>query len=268
MTHLASPSPAARPIGRHLRDWRQRRRLSQMDLALDAEISTRHLSFLETGRAAPSREMVLRLAERLEVPLRERNQLLLAAGFAPVFAERTLDDPAMAPAREAMERLLAAHDPWPALAVDRHWILRAANPAAGRLMAGLPAALAGPTLNVLRASLHPDGLAPRIVNLAEWRGHLLSRLRRQTAASGDPVLADLVAELEAYPGGEAEIDPTAGALAAPLRLAVEGTVLSFLSATLMFGAPQDVTLSELAVEVFLPADAVTAQTLRLGAGGA
>ncbi|EJL32888.1 putative transcriptional regulator [Caulobacter sp. AP07] len=253
---------APRPIGHHLRDWRQRRRLSQLDLALDAEISARHLSFLETGRAAPSREMVLRLAEQLEVPLRDRNQLLLAAGFAPVFAERALDDPALAPAREAVERLLAAHDPWPALAVDRHWTLQAANPAARRLMAGLPAALLGPPTNVLRVSLHPDGLAPRIVNLAEWRGHLLSRLRRQAGAAGDPVLVALIAELQAYPGGEAEIDPTAGALAAPLRLAVDGTVLSFLSATLMFGAPQDVTLSELAVEIFLPADPATAEALR------
>src|SRR4051812_36291671 len=167
--HVGTPLPA----------WRQRRRLSQMALALEAEISTRHLSFLETGRAAPSREMVLRLAEPLELPLRERNRLLLAAGFAPVFPQRGLDDPALAPAMAAVRQVLAAHQPNPALAVDRHWQLVAANPMVERLMAGAAPALLAPPVNVLRLSLHPEGLAPRIANLAEWRAHLLARLRRQ-----------------------------------------------------------------------------------------
>jgi transcriptional regulator with XRE-family HTH domain len=148
---------AAFSIGDHLREWRQRRRLSQMDLALDAEISTRHLSFLETGRARPSRDMVLRLAERLEVPLRERNVLLLAAGFAPVFGERRLDDPALAPARAAVDLVLKGHEPYPAVAIDRHWTLVAANAAIPPLLAGVDPGLLEPPVNVLRLSLHPTG---------------------------------------------------------------------------------------------------------------
>src|SRR5499426_4537715 len=176
------------PVGNLLRKWRERRRLSQLDLACEAEISTRHLSFLETGRSLPSREMVLRLAEQLEVPLRERNVLLIAAGYAPAFPERPLGDPALQSARKAVDLVLAGHEPYPALAIDRHWTLVAANGAVNRLLAGVAAELLAPPINVLRLSLHPDGLAPRIANLAEWRQHLLERLRRQVDVSADPVL--------------------------------------------------------------------------------
>lgn len=257
MSNLTAPT-----IGERLRDWRQKRRLSQLDLALDADISTRHLSFLETGRATPSREMVLRLAERLEVPLRERNALLLAAGYAPVFPERTYEDPGLAAARAAVETVLRAHMPFPALAIDRRWILLASNAALSPLLAGVsPELLEGP-VNVLRVSLHPRGVAPRIANLAEWRGHVLSRLRRQMAESGDAELADLIRELSAYPGGEAHPRAGEGLIAAPLRLRAPEGELSFLSTTMTFGSPLDVLVSELAIETFLPADAATARVLQ------
>ena len=259
-----------RPVGDHLREWRQRRRMSQLDLALEADISTRHLSFVETGRAQPSRDMLLRLVERLEVPLRERNLLLVAAGFAPVFPERALSDPALHPAREAVEMLLAAHHPFPALAVDRHWTLVAANAAAQRLMAGVEASLLQPPVNVLRLSLHPKGMAPAIANWGEWRAHLLSRLRRQIDVSADAVLVDLLAELSAYPapggGGRPPMKLTpeqqaASGVVVPLRLSTPTGMLSFLSTTTVFGTPVDITLSELALETFFPADAATAQAL-------
>jgi transcriptional regulator with XRE-family HTH domain len=250
-------------IGTLLREWRQRRRLSQMALALEAEISTRHLSFLENGRAAPSREMVLRLAEPLELPLRERNRLLLAAGYAPVFPQRGLDDPALAPAMAAVRQVLAAHQPNPALAVDRHWQLVAANPMVERLLAGAAPALLAPPVNVLRLSLHPDGLAPRIANLAEWRAHLLARLRRQVADSADPVLEALLEELRRYPAPRQKPpEVEAIAVAVPLVLRTPGGELSFLSTTTVFGTPVDVALAELAVEAFLPADAATAVALQ------
>ncbi len=255
-------------FGDHLRDWRRRRRLSQLDLACEADISTRHLSFIETGRARPSREMVLHLAERLDVPLRERNTLLVAAGFAPAYPVRPLDDPALALARRAVERVIEAHAPNPALAVDRHWHLVAANAAVAPLMAGAAAALLQPPVNVLRLSLHPDGLAPRIANLPEWRSHLLERLRRQVEVTADPVLVELLAELQAYPAparGVAALAPPEEAhpdIVVPLRLATESGILSFLSTTTVFGTPVDVTLSELAVEAFFPADAATAEALR------
>jgi transcriptional regulator with XRE-family HTH domain len=266
----------ARPIGDHLREWRRRRRLSQLDLACEADISTRHLSFLETGRSRPSREMVLHLAERLEVPLRDRNALLVAAGFAPAFPVRALDDPALAPARRAVERVIEAHAPNPALAVDRHWQLVAANAAVGLLVAGSSPTLLQPPVNVMRLGLHPDGLAPRIVNYAEWRGHLLDRLRHQAGTTGDAVLADLLAELQAYPapaGVLTALPPSVAEEAhpdvvVPLRLATPDGILSFLSTTTVFGTPVDVTLSELAVESFFPADAFTAESLRrLAAAG-
>ncbi len=187
------------PFGEQLRRWRQHRRLSQLTLALDAEISTRHLSFLENGRAAPSREMVLRLGEQLDVPLRELNAMLNAAGFAPLFRETPLSDKAMAPARHAVELVLKRHEPYPALAIDRHWNLVMANEAVAPLLAGATPALLAPPCNVLRLSLHPDGLAPRIVNLAQWRSHLLERLRRQISATADLVLVELMEELQAYP---------------------------------------------------------------------
>ncbi|WP_376095249.1 helix-turn-helix domain-containing protein [Roseomonas sp. CCTCC AB2023176] len=258
---MATRTPS---IGDHLRDWRTKRRLSQMDLALEAEISTRHLSCIETGRAAPSREMVLRLAEYLEVPLRERNLWLQAAGFAPVFAERPLDDPAMRPAREAVEAVLNAHAPYPALAVDRHWNLVAANAAVAPLMEGADPALLAPPVNVMRLALHPRGLAPRIVNLGQLRGHLLARLARQATMSGDAVLAELLRELRGYPAPPSSHDGT-DPLAIPFRLRVGGAELSFLTTTMIFGTAAEVTLSELTVETFFPMDEATAAALR-GAG--
>src|SRR5215211_7102926 len=193
---------ATRPVGDLLRDWRQRRRLSQLDLAMEADVSARHLSFLETGRARPSREMLLRLSEPLDIPLRERNELLLAGGFAPVFPERSLDAPALKAAREAVERVLKGHEPYPALAVDRHWSLLTANDAVTPLLVGVGKDLLRPPINVLRLSLHPKGLAPRIANYAQWREHVLERLRGQVDVSADAVLADLLEELRGYPAPE------------------------------------------------------------------
>src|SRR5215831_1589112 len=189
----------ARSIGGHLRDWRQRRRLSQLALACEADISARHLSFIETGRSLPSREMVLHLAQRLEVPLRERNLLLVAAGYAPVYPQRPLEDPALDAARKAVDLVLAGHEPYPALAVDRHWTIVAANNALSPLLTGVEPALLRSPVNALRVGLHPDGLAPRIANFGEWRAHLLARLHRQIDLTGDPVLAGLLNELSEYP---------------------------------------------------------------------
>jgi transcriptional regulator with XRE-family HTH domain len=263
----ATAQPGARdPFGAHLRHWRTRRRLSQLDLAQEAEVSTRHLSYVETGRAAPSREMVLRLAERLDVPLRERNALLVAAGFAPMYRQRSLDDPAMAAARRAVDLVLKGHEPFPALAVDRHWNLVAHNALVPMLMAGAAPELVRAPINVLRLSLHPDGLAPRIANLAQWRAHLLERLQQQIAATGDAVLQALHDELEAYPMPQVGHDapPAAAELSnvvVPFQLATPNGVLSFISTTTIFGTPVDVTLQELAVESFFPADAQTAAAL-------
>ncbi len=238
--------------------------MSQLDFAVEADISTKHLSFLETGRSQPSREMLLHLTELLDVPLRERNTLLLAAGFAPVFNERALTDPALQSARAAVERLLQGHEPYPALAVDRHWSLLAANHAAARLMHVEDPALLQPPVNVLRLSLHPGGLAPRIVNLGEWREHLFCRLRRQIEISGDETIATLLEELRAYPGpvhSLAESERLHSSFITPLRLAANGTLLSFISTITVFGTPLDVTLSELAIEAFFPADTDTARKL-------
>ena len=255
---------ATRPVGDLLREWRQRRRMSQLDFAVEAEISSKHLSFLETGRSQPSREMVLHLAELLEVPLRERNSLLIAAGFAPMFKEHALSDPELQPAREAVELVLKGHQPYPAIAVDRHWQLVAANDAANYFMAGVPPKLLTPPLNVLRITLHPDGMAPRIVNLGEWRAHLLARLRRQIEVSADATLAALLQELNEYPAPAHSAEPATNAVpfAVPFRLATDAGVLSFISTITVFGTPVDVTLSELALESFFPADPATAATLR------
>ena len=256
------------PVGNLLRKWRERRRLSQLDLACEAEISTRHLSFLETGRSLPSREKVLRLAERLEVPLRERNVLLVAAGYAPAFPERALADPALQAARKAVDLVLAGHEPYPALAIDRHWTLIAANNAVALLLAGAEPSLLRPPVNVLRLSLHPAGLAPRITNLAEWRSHLLARLRRHIEVTADPVLDELMSELSGYPapleGARAEGDDNEeyAGVVVPFRLVTEQGILSFFSTTTVFGTPVDITLSELTLEAFFPADAATADTLR------
>ena len=199
--HASTKAERARSvhIGDHLREWRQRRHLSQLDLAGDADISARHLSFVETGRAAPSREMVLRLAERLEVPLRERNVLLIAAGFAPAFPQRALDDPALKSARQAIDLVLKAHEPNPALAYDRHWNLVSANRMVAPLLEGIPQGLLGQPFNILRLAFNPEGLAPRTVNLSEWAGHLLERLHRQCEATADPELLKLYQDLKSYP---------------------------------------------------------------------
>lgn len=268
-----SPPRAAEPaFGALLRQWRQRRRLSQLDLALDADISSRHLSFVETGKSLPSRAMVLRLAERLEVPLREQNLLLLAAGYAPAFPERPFDAPSLASARRAVETVLAAHEPFPALAVDRHWTMVAANRALAPLIAGVDPALLAPPCNVLRLSLHPDGLQRRIRNLAAWRAHILARLHRQVEATADPVLAALMEELRAYPlprGVPGRASASDGSdVCVPLVLDTAEGPLSFISTTTVFGTPIDVTLAEIAVEAFFPADSETAEALRTLAAGA
>lgn len=267
----------APPIGDLLREWRQRRRMSQLDLAVEAEISTRHLSFVETGRAQPSRDMLLHLAESLEIPLRERNVLLTAAGYAPVFAERPLDDPALGAARRAIDLVLAGHEPYPALAIDRHWTLVASNKMVTLILGAVAPALLQPPINVLRLTLHPDGLAPHILNLPEWRGHLLARLRHQIDLSADPVLVKLMEELSAYPVGKAKstlsktrslpIDRSYPDMVVPFQLDAEAGLLTFFSTTMVFGTPVDITLSELAIESFFPADVETGEKLRALAEG-
>jgi transcriptional regulator with XRE-family HTH domain len=261
MTAIASPAG----IGPLLRDWRARRRLSQMELALDASVSTRHLSFVETGRSRPSRELVLQLAERLDVPLRERNALLLAAGYAPAYAQRQLSEDAMSPVRDALERLLKGHEPFPALAVDRQWELVAANEPALELMSGVAPELLEPPVNTLRLCLHPDGLAPRIANLAEYSAHLLQLVAHEAAATGDPALPALYEELSGYPGvvPDAPAHEPATSLFIPLRLrAAEAGELSFFSTIARFGTALDVTVAELSVESLFPADEPTAAFLR------
>src|SRR3954463_11088334 len=229
-----------RHIGDHLREWRQRRHLSQLDLAGDAEVSARHLSFVETGRSAPSREMVLKLAERLDVPLRERNVLLVAAGFAPAFPERSLDDPALKAARTAIELVLRAHEPNPALAYDRHWNLVSANRMVMPLLEGVPARLLQQPLNILRLAFHPEALAPPTVNLAEWCSHLLERLHRQCEATADPELLKLYQELKAYPIPARSGTLSSDNVAIPFKLRFGQEVLSFFSTTMIFGTPVDI----------------------------
>jgi transcriptional regulator with XRE-family HTH domain len=249
-------------VGSHIRTWRTRRRLSQLDLALDAEISARHLSFIETGRSRPSRSMLLRLAERLRLPPRERNALLVAGGFAPASPERNLDDPALAAGRQAVDKVLAAYEPWPALAIDLHWQLVAANAGIAPFLADVAPHLLEPPLNVLRLSLHPDGLAPRIENLPQWRAHVFRRLEEQIDLTGDSKLAALLDELRAYPGGTARHEGGPADIAVLLKVRSGDRLLSFLSMTTVFGTPVDITLSELAIEAFLPADSATAEALR------
>lgn len=261
------------PVGALLRTWRERRRLSQLELAGAADISARHVSFLETGRSTPSRGMLLRLAERLQIPLRERNTLLLSAGYAPMYAERRLDDPALQQARKAIELVLAGHSPYPALAVDRHWTLVSANASVSLLLAGVAPRLLEPPVNVLRLGLHPEGLGPRVENYTQWRGHTLTRLQQQVAGTADPILKELLAELESYPRssaaeGRAKNNPDEtdyGGVVVPFRLRTDSGVLSFISTTTMFGTPLDITLAELAIESFFPADPQTAEILtRMG----
>jgi transcriptional regulator with XRE-family HTH domain len=259
---------SVRPVGVQLRDWRQRRRLSQLTLALKANVSQRHLSFVESGRTSPSRDMVLHLAEELDVPLRERNQLLLAAGYAPSYSQRSLDDPNLDAARHAMELVLKGHEPYPAVAIDRYWTLVATNASVTPFLTDVDSSLLAPPANALRLTLHPAGLAPRIVNFAEWRAHLIDRVRHQLDLTGDEKLAALLDEISAYPAPKRppRIEPVgARALASfiiPMQLETDGGVLSLLSTTTVFGTPVDVTLSELALECFYPADSTTAERLR------
>jgi transcriptional regulator with XRE-family HTH domain len=249
-------------VGGVLRDWRRRRRFSQLDLAGEAQVSSRHLSFVESGRAGASRELLLRLAEGLEMPLRERNRLLLAAGYAPAHPERPLDSPDMAAVRVAVDTVLAGCEPYPALAVDRRWTLVAANAAVGRLTVGVAAALLEPPVNALRLSLHPEGLAPRIENLVQWRHHVLHRLRAQVEASGDPALFDLHAELSALPGRGGTLPSRIDPIATPLRLRdAAGRILTLISTTTVFGTATEVTLSELTLESFYPADEASRRAL-------
>ena len=263
MIHDAIASSVSRSVGELLREWRTKRRMSQLDLALEVGVSTRHLSFVETGRSVPSREMLLKLAEELDVTLRGRNALLVAAGFAPMFRERPLDDPQLAAARAAVDTILEGHEPHPALAIDRHWNLIAANRAIAPLLAGIDPALLQPPINVLRLSLHPHGLASRIANLAQWRAHLLHRVAQQIDASGDGELARLLEELHGYPAPTSGEAPDIGsAIAVPFRLRVEGGELVFFSTTTVFGTPVDITLDELALECFFPADEATAAAMR------
>jgi transcriptional regulator with XRE-family HTH domain len=252
-------------VGNLLRDWRRRRHLSQLELACEAEVSTRHLSFIETGRSQPSREMILHLAESLDVPIRERNSLLIAAGYAPVFKERPFEDPDLDAARKVVRLVLTGHEPYPALAIDRHWNMVASNRSVAPFLIGIDAELLAPPINVLRLSLHPHGLGPRIANAVQWRAHLLSRLKRQIDVTTDPILVDLFKELSNYPivGGsnpESSVVDYAG-VAVPFQISTNAGVLSFLSTTTVFGTPVDITLSELALESFFPADSATAEFL-------
>ena len=262
--HMVAAAPA---FGNLLREWRQRRRLSQLELACEAEISTRHLSFVETGRSTPSRQMVLRLADQLAIPMRERNVLLVAAGYAPVYSERLLNDPALDAARKAIDLFLEVHKPYPAFAIDRHWNIVASNRALPGLYVGVADFLLEPPINGLRLTLHPQGLAPRIVNLAEWREHLFARLRRQIQITADPVLADLLRELLGYACAPSELEETTpqaleSAVGVPFRIMTSAGELSFFSMTTVFGTPVDVTLAELALEFFFPLDEVTVERVR------
>jgi transcriptional regulator with XRE-family HTH domain len=250
------------PVGKLLRGWRERRRLTQLDLALRAEVSARHLSFIETGRSRPTSEMILRLAQHLGVPLRERNMLLLSGGYAPAYPANGLGDPPMSAVHEAIEHVLRAHEPFPAVVIDARWELVAGNDAVPVLTEGAAPALLEPPVNVLRLSLHPDGMASRIANLAEWRAHLLDRLDRDIESAADPALIAIRDELAAYPSPRPASPPDSQAILVPLRLRAHGTVLSLFSTTTVFGTPRDITLSELAIESFYPADAPTAAFLR------
>lgn len=251
-------------VGSLLREWRERRRRTQLDVALDAGISARHLSFVETGRSKPGRDVLLLLAEQLQVPFRERNRLLLAAGHAPAFPERPLDAPELAPVRAALKLILDGHEPYPAVVFDRAWNVVGANSAMAAFTEGVDPALLTPPVNVLRIGLHPRGMAPRILNLGEWRAHFLERLERQIAATGDAELAALAEEVAGYPAPENHraVDPGAGEMLGPVRLlARDGSELSFFGMFATFDTPFEVTTSELAMELLFPADPATAAAL-------
>lgn len=255
-------------FGSLLRHWRTHRRLSQLDLSMQAEVSSRHLSFLETGRSRPSREMVVHLCEHLEVPLAERNQLLNAAGFAPAYTAFDLDDPAMEAVRTAIDAVLGTHEPFPAIVVDQHWDLVRANEAALVLLGGVDPALLEPPVNVVRVSVHPDGLAPRIKNFGEYAAHMIERLRRQVRQTGDGELAALLAETEeVVERAGATVHPLgASQVVLPMVIEVDGEDLSFFSTIAVFGAPNDVTVEALAIEAFHPADDRTREVFAQRAG--
>jgi transcriptional regulator with XRE-family HTH domain len=239
--------------------------MSQLELSIQAEVSARHLSFVETGRSTPSRDMVIRLSERLDVPLRERNQLLVAAGYAPVYSQTVLESPHMSAVLAAVRRVLSGHEPFPAAVVDRNWNLVEQNSSFDIFTRGADPALLKSPLNVLRLALHPDGLAGRIVNLGEWRAHVLGRLRRRIDLTADPEVAALYEEVSGYPCGQPEpeiVVPGPGDIVVPLKIRDGDRELSFFPTVATFGTPLDVTVAELAIETFFPADAETATLLR------
>ncbi|MEP7021207.1 MAG: helix-turn-helix transcriptional regulator [Pseudonocardiales bacterium] len=260
MTAVSTRTPT-RPIGELLREWRERRRLSQLDLSIQADVSTRHLSFVETGRSRPTSEMILRLTDQLEVPLRERNSLLLAGGYAPAYPEHGLDEPELAKVRDALRQVLTAHQPYPAVVINRWWDLVDANASIAVLTKDAAPWLLAPPVNVLRLSLHPDGMAPRILNLGEWRAHLLAQLHRRAAVMGDARLHELHEELRGYPGDTAG-SPSPTDVVLPLRYRHGEQELSFFSISAMVGSATDVTVEELAIESFYPANEATAAALR------
>ncbi|MET3962847.1 transcriptional regulator with XRE-family HTH domain [Marmoricola sp. OAE513] len=263
MTAQFSDTDSPETFGDLIRTWRQRRHLSQLELSSQVDVSTRHLSFVETGRAKPSRDMVLHLADHLDVPLRDRNQLLLSAGFAPVYPEGSLHSPQMLAIREVIRQLLAGHDPYPAVVVDRWWNLVEANTGLLLIASQVSPELLTPPVNVLRLALHPEGLAPNILNLGEFRGHLIGRLRRHVALTADSELADLLTELEGYPCDQPlEEMHGPGEVVVPLRLRMGDVELTMLSTVTTFGTPLDVTVAELVIETFFPADEATASWLR------
>lgn len=270
MSTITPQARAARPVGELLREWRERRRLSQLDLSIQADISTRHLSFVETGRSRPTPRMIIKLTEQLDVPLRERNTLLLAAGYAPAYAQHALEEPELSSVRAALRQVLAGHEPYPAVVVNRWWEMLDGNPGAMLLTEGCAAWLLDPPVNVLRLSLHPEGLARRIVNLGEWRAHLLTQLRHRARSLGDDRLMDLHRELAAYPGGadaDRNIAPHAAGVVLPLRYRYGHQELSFFSVNASVSTATDVTVEELAIEAFYPADAATAAALQERAAG-
>ncbi|EGI76548.1 helix-turn-helix domain-containing protein [Hylemonella gracilis] len=259
--------PAPPAIGEQLRTWRERRHLSQLALAVQAEVSSRHLSFIETGRAQPGRELILRLADELDIPLRERNDLLIAAGFAPVFQARNFEDAAFDSLRAIVDLTLERHKPFPAYLIDRHWNIIRSNAAVPALFEGVDAALLRPPVNVIRLVLHPGGMAPRILNLAAWRSHYLHLLRRQIQMTADPQLEALLRETLAYPIGKHDAWNGSDSPSLPLIVQTRLGQLSFIGATTVFGSPADVTLEEVALEVLHPADAHTEQAVQAAAAG-
>jgi transcriptional regulator with XRE-family HTH domain len=262
MNAITMADPRRRPVGALLREWRERRRLSQLDLAIQADISARHLSFVETGRSRPTPAMILRLTEQLEVPLRERNVLLLAGGYAPAYPQHGLDAPELDNVRAALRQVLAGHEPYPAVVIDRWWDLQDANSGIGMLVEGCAPALLKPPVNVLRLSLHPDGMAPRIANLGQWRAHLLTQLRHRARTLGDQRLADLYDELADYPGGTGDTLASGNGVVLPLRYRYGDQELAMFSISATVGTATDVTVEELAIESFYPADAATAAAFR------